>query len=224
VDDYLVECWNCTATYNAAEAVLCNHTSPTTVCPFCLKCFCGADEAFRKRFWEKCPPALRERRERILSHRNPRLGDMLVKAGKITRGQLEEAIRKQAFMKKPLGEIFVMMGVLTVEELHLFLADQKLVEEVDLEETELDMKLVDRLGAACCVVHRMVPLELYHFSGGEILRFAVQSPDHITVIKQSRILSRYTLIPYVTSPTQFKRLFEEIVQKGKEGPSGQSVS
>jgi len=111
----------------------------------------------------------------------------------------------------------VMMGSLTLEELHLFLADQKLVERIDLTEFELDKKLVKRLGAACCVVHRIVPIEIYHFAEGEILRFAVQSVDHIAAVKRSRILCNFVLIPYLASPEQFAPLFEAVTELSRQG-------
>ncbi|MBN1197355.1 MAG: hypothetical protein JXA62_08110 [Candidatus Aminicenantes bacterium] len=216
MEEYLVECWNCAATYDAVDAVLCNHPNPTTVCPFCLKCFCGAGDEFRSRFWRECPQCLRDRRELLLSHRNPRLGEMLLRAGRITPEALNEAVEKQAFMRKPLGEILVMMGALTLEELSLFLADQKLVEQIDLSMFKLDHRLVKRLGVAYCVVHRMVPIELYRFADGEILRFAVQSADRIPAIKCSHVMRDFVLIPYLALPEQFKPFFQEIVALARD--------
>ena len=136
---------------------------------------------------------------------------MLLKADRITPKALSEAVEKQAFMRKPLGEILVMMGVLTLEELSLFLADQKLVERIDLSLFKLDHRLVKRLGAAYCVVHRMVPIELYRFADGEILRFAVQSVDRIPAVKRSRVVRDFVLIPYLALPEEFKPFFQEIV-------------
>ncbi|HDP95820.1 MAG TPA: hypothetical protein ENN40_10745 [Candidatus Aminicenantes bacterium] len=216
MEEYLVECWNCAATYNAVDTVLCNHFEPTTVCPFCLKCFCGVKDDFRNRFWRECPQCLHERRKLLLSHRNSRLGEMLLRAGKITPDALSEAVEKQAFMRKPLGEILVMMDALTVEELSLFLADQKVVERIDLSSLKLDHHLVKRLGAAYCVVHHMIPIELYRFADGEILRFAVQSVDQIPAIKRSRVVRDFVLIPYLALPEEFKPFFQEIVALAHE--------
>jgi len=222
VEKYLVECWNCAATYDAVDAVLCNHSEPTTVCPFCLKCFCEADEEFRSRFWKECPQCLRERRKKALNHRNPLLGEMLVQSGKVSREELKEAMDKQAFIRKPLGEILVMMDALTIDELQLFLADQKLVDRIDLTGFKLDPDLIARLGATSCVVHRMVPIELCNLADGEILRFAVQAAEHIPAIKRSRVLSHFRLIPYLAEPEQFEPLFKEItdLSRGKGGRSG----
>ncbi|MDY0296926.1 MAG: hypothetical protein RB296_06370 [Acidobacteriota bacterium] len=159
---------------------------------------------------------MRERRERAISHRNQRLGDMLVQAGKITPEALSEAVEKQAFMRKPLGEILVMMGALTLEELSLFLVDQKLVENIDLSLFQLDQQLLDRLGAAFCVVHRMIPIELYRLADGEILRFAVQCVEDIPAIKRSRAMEDFVLIPYLSSPEHFNMLFKEIVERARD--------
>lgn len=55
----------------------------------------------------------------------PKLGQMLVAAGIITLGQLEEAIRKQDTIDLPLGEILKSSSLITQMELDTFLLNQK---------------------------------------------------------------------------------------------------
>lgn len=58
--EYMIECYNCGATYNASEAVWCNclTTDRTLICPRCMKCFCNASNSYKQVFWEKAPQDL----------------------------------------------------------------------------------------------------------------------------------------------------------------------
>lgn len=80
---------------------------------------------------------------------NLKLGEILLNAEKITRYHLEDGIKKQKRYKRKIGEIFVMMGLLTPEELNLFLIFQKALAEFDLQDIKIDSQLfrkVETLG------------------------------------------------------------------------------
>jgi len=56
---------------------------------------------------------------------HPRLGQLLVAAGKITLNQLEDAIEKQKTLDLPLGEILKASSLITQMELDRFLLNQR---------------------------------------------------------------------------------------------------
>ena len=71
-----------------------------------------------------------------------KLGDLLVAAGEITKGQLDEALAEQKDSGKKLGRILVAKGFVQEDRLLSFLADQLGVPFVDLKDFRIDEKLV----------------------------------------------------------------------------------
>jgi type IV pilus assembly protein PilB len=158
----------------------------------------------------KCPKELLDDMSIQKGAENPKLGEMLVRSGKITREQLREAIERQSILKKKLGEILVMMGLLTPDELRLYLVDQKWTDEIDLHDFKLDMGLMERVGKDFCWRQRMIPIEYYRIGSDKILSFAVGSKDDLTQIRQSERLRDLVLIPYIAPREQVEKLLEEI--------------
>jgi len=70
-----------------------------------------------------------------------KLGEILLNSDKITKYHLEEGIEKQRRHKRKIGEIFVMMGLLTPEELNLFLIFQKALSEIEFQNVKIDFNL-----------------------------------------------------------------------------------
>jgi CheY-like chemotaxis protein len=62
--EYLVDCYNCQAPFDALGASWCSClvTSRTLMCPACLKCFCAAPPAYQQRFWRGAPRLLWDRK------------------------------------------------------------------------------------------------------------------------------------------------------------------
>ena len=86
---------------------------------------------------------------------NFKLGELLLNADKITQYDLEEGIEKQKRHKKKIGEIFVMMGLLTAEELNLFLILQKALAEVDCQNIKIDFSLFKKIETLGLMVKQM---------------------------------------------------------------------
>lgn len=59
--------------------------------------------------------------------RHERLGELLVRAGKLKIGQLEKALKEQEISNKPLGEIIVENKFITKDEILATLESQKLI-------------------------------------------------------------------------------------------------
>lgn len=212
VKEYIINCWHCGADFNAVEAPFCNHSAPTKICPFCLHCSCNASKKYKDNFIKGSPKELLEEIVVLQEGRRPKLGEILIKAGKLTERQLKEAIGQQNLVNRPLGEILVMMGLITLEELRIFLVDQQEIDEIDLEEQafRIDFSLVKKLGKEFCLTHRMIPFEYVEIDNEKILSFVISSKDDLVRIKFSGELKDYTLIPYMTKKEHFDPLLEKV--------------
>ncbi len=108
---YVVRCWNCLNDFEAIEAVWCNcdPRNPTKLCPFCLQCFCPADDGYKTNFWELAPDTLKEE-EAILERSQDRLGEILIRNQKLTTPELLRALMEQKRTGDLLGKILVEKG------------------------------------------------------------------------------------------------------------------
>ena len=212
VKEYIISCWYCDAEFDAIEAPFCNHSSPTKICPFCLHCFCDASKKYKNNFIKNSPKELLEEIVVLQEGGRPRLGEILLRAGRITERQLSDAIEQQNLVHRPLGEILLMMGLITLEELRIYLVDQQEIDEIDLEETafRIDFSLVKQLGKEFCLSHRIIPFESVQIDNENILRFVISSKNDLARIKFSGELKDYTLIPYMTKKEHFDPLLERI--------------
>ncbi len=68
-------------------------------------------------------------------------------ARKINRDHLEEAMNKQRIFKRKIGEILIMMGVLTPEELDLYLLYQKEFQHPEIHDFKIDMDFMQKMTA-----------------------------------------------------------------------------
>lgn len=215
--DYLVQCWHCRAEFNALEVPFCKHAGPTKVCPFCLNCSCQATEEYKENFWNNAPKQLLEEKLIQENQANFKLGEILIRAGKITKNQLVEAIEKQRILKKRLGEIIVMMDLLTPEELELYLIDQKSIDEIDLPDLRLNMDLLERVGIDFCVLNQVIPLESFKINHHEILRLAIAPGVEPSKLKMEERIRDFTVIPYRAKTEDIQRLLKQIAGDQDQG-------
>lgn len=207
----MVKCWSCTCEFDANEVSFCNHTDPTLICPFCLNCACQAPEDYRNKFLQNCPQSVLEEKLILESRSSLRLGELLIRAGKINRNDLLEAINTQKSLKQRIGQIFVKMNLLSQEELALFLMEQQGVDKINLKNFEVDFALVEKLGKDFCLKHRVIPVEFYRLNENLILRLVIQSTDTLLKLKRSARAKNLVIIPYVAEELiQFEKIMRKI--------------
>jgi type IV pilus assembly protein PilB len=126
-DTYFALCWNCLGEFDALNAVWCSDDpkNPTKLCPFCFLCFCHASEAYKQEFWRRAPQRLHDELQ-ILSKSKDRLGDILIRMGKLTTAQLLAALHEQKDTNKRLGEILTEQGLVQPDEIKAALQTQGL--------------------------------------------------------------------------------------------------
>lgn len=209
-EEFKLRCWFCTGEFAADETSFCSHIDATLICPYCLHCACDAPEEYKIAFMKNCPKKILEEKLIRESRASLRLGEMLIRAGKITRNNLLSAIEKQKTFNKRIGQIFIMMNLITPEELSLYLMEQKWIDRLELDNFEVDHELVEMIGKDFCLEKKIIPIELYELNRKKVLRLVVFSRDDLMMLKNSDRLKDYILIPYDALPEDINRLLLEI--------------
>ena len=215
-DQYLIFCWHCQAEFDASSAPDCGHASPTKICPFCLKCFCDASKEYKKKYLKNCPRELLAEYNEAKNTSYMKIGEILVKAGKISIGQLDTALDKQRIVNKKLGEVLIMMSLVTPDELQLYLLNQKRVETIDLKELKVDGSLINQVGRDFCLDQKIVPIEIQEIAGGRMLRFAFYSITELPKLKKSSQLQNFKLIPYLAPKEEIEAMLKNMEANEKD--------
>lgn len=114
---YLTSCWSCFREFDALASVWCSHDPrlPSKTCPHCGKCFCAAGEKYRQEFWRRAPAPLLEELE-LLSRHTDRLGETLVRAGKLATPQLLHALLVQQRVGSSLDAVLIEEGMVAPDD------------------------------------------------------------------------------------------------------------
>ena len=195
----IIQCWHCLAEFDLLEAPFCSHPESTKICPFCLHCYCDADDEYKQRIEGTTPQDFKSQKEDYKKKQDMKLGEILVNAGKITKDKLQELIKIQQETKRKLGEILIQRNLISREELTVFLMEQKSIESTDLEKESIDFQAVFTLGRLNCINKKIIPFEISHICEKKMLRLGIDSKENLLKLKLDRELSEYILIPYLLS-------------------------
>jgi type IV pilus assembly protein PilB len=124
-ETYLTTCWNCLGEFDALNAVWCSDDpkNPTKLCPFCFRCFCDANERYKREFWSHAPQRLHDELQ-TLTRSKDRLGDILIRMKKLTTPQLLDVLVEQKQTGQKLGEILTKRGLVKPEDIAAALKTQ----------------------------------------------------------------------------------------------------
>jgi type II secretory ATPase GspE/PulE/Tfp pilus assembly ATPase PilB-like protein len=215
-DSYIVRCWHCMTEFDAVLAADCSHSTPTKICPFCLKCFCNATDEYKKKYVKNCPRDLLTEYNAARDSLYLKIGEILVKAGKISIEQLGTALDKQRIVNKKLGEVLIMMSLITPDELQLYLLNQKSIEKIDLKNISVDSGLIFQIGKEFCLDQKIVPIEIQEIAGGQVLRFAFYSVNDLPKLKKRGELQKFKLIPYLAQKEEIENLLKNLENTEKD--------
>lgn len=138
-----------------------------------------------------------------------RLGEMLVRAKRITEAQLETALAQQKQLRQPLGRVLMSLGYLTEETMREALCAQLHINFFDLDRVMIDPALATVVSEKYAVRRRVVPI----FRADRILVVAVDDPTDVAVVEDLQHLV-HLRVEVVTSTTEkvlraIKRLYVE---------------
>jgi len=108
-----------------------------------------------------------------------RLGEILVKVGRITHAQLEEALAYQQRTRIPIGKALIMLGYIDEMTMRDALCTQLHVNFFDVDKIVIDQKLARVISERFATRHLIVPL----FCAGEVLVVAVDDPSQSALIE-----------------------------------------
>ncbi|MEE8116049.1 MAG: type IV-A pilus assembly ATPase PilB [Gemmatimonadales bacterium] len=138
-----------------------------------------------------------------------RLGDLLVREGLITRGQLDEALTEQRNSGARLGYCLVKLGLVQETEITKMLARQYRMPAVDLSRFEVEPKIVKLIPAEVAVKHTVLPLK----REGRTLTVAMADPTDVGVVDDLKFITRYDIFPVIageyTLRTAIERYYEQ---------------
>lgn len=147
----------------------------------------------------------------------PRVGDILVGAGLVTREQVEAALATQTVgKKKKIGRLLIERGLVTEEQVLAALAAKFNLPFVDLERHEVDPAVLATISPDLVLQYKVFPVA----DTGEYLQVATSSPNDHTISDSLRFHTNRRIQMVIASPEQIQeyivQYYPEAVEKHKE--------
>lgn len=130
-----------------------------------------------------------------MARNNVKLGDLLVKADKITRTQLMEILELQKKKRKKIGELIVEEGILSEEEIMEVLKEQLDIDMVYLSTIDVDIRTINMVSETLCRKYDLFPF----YTEDGIIKIAVSDPLNIFAIDDVEITTGLRVIPYLAT-------------------------
>ncbi|MEG1255831.1 ATPase, T2SS/T4P/T4SS family [Clostridium sp.] len=133
-----------------------------------------------------------------------RLGDLLVKANKITRSQLSEVLVLQKVKRKKIGELLIEEGIVSEEIIIEVLKEQLGIERVTLSNIDIDVKAVKLVNEGLCKKHELFPF----YTADGIIKVAISDPLNIFAMDDVAITTGLRVVPYISTKVDIKKVTE----------------
>lgn len=140
-----------------------------------------------------------------VSYTRERLGEILVRAGKITPEQLTAALAVQAAEGGKIGQVLVRQLVLDEEEIAQTLAEQKGLDCVRLTAFPIDRRAVSEIPERLARKRLIIPIAYE----GDSLVLAMADPLDVEAIDDVRLTTGRSVVPVVATPTQIQYAIEK---------------
>ncbi|MGD2121166.1 MAG: type IV-A pilus assembly ATPase PilB [Gemmatimonadota bacterium] len=140
-----------------------------------------------------------------------RLGDLFVREGLITQGQLEEALEESKQSKTRIGFALVKLGFVAEDQLTRALAKQFRVPAVDLEKVKVEEKILRLVPEGVAMKHRVLPLRKV----GRTLTVAMANPTDMGAIDNLKFITRYEIEPVIVGEYTLQKHLEEYYGLGE---------
>ena len=134
-----------------------------------------------------------------------RLGELLVKAGQITKEQLREALTKQKEEGGRLGSNLVKMGLIQEPELVEFLSKHFKVSAINLSRVEIDEAVVKIIPADVARKYTIMPVS----KAGAKVTIAMLDPTNVFAMDDIKFMTGYNVEPVIASETAIRAAIEK---------------
>ena len=137
------------------------------------------------------------------------LGDMLVKAGKISEEQLTRALELQKGGKEKLGDVLVKMGALSDEaELSEFIGRQLNIGALRLSDIELNPEVVKMIPSDIARKFNVIPVSKL----GKTLIVAISDPNNIYVLDAIKFITGCAVQPVISPEKTIQKAIDTYYQ------------
>ncbi len=134
----------------------------------------------------------------------PRIAELLVKGGIISRQQLADAQKAEKDNSSTAAKEIVRLGFTTEDILADFLAKQFGIERVELVPTEIDEAVFAAVPPQIVQKHQLIPYKLI----GSSLTIAVADPTDLVAINEVKFVTGYGVRTVIATPTGIRKVLE----------------
>ncbi len=134
-----------------------------------------------------------------------RLGELLVKAGKITDDQLENALSAQQTDGGRVGTHLVKLGFIDDDDLVEFLSQRYGVPAINLGEIEVDESIIGIIPAEVARKYTILPVS----KAGAKLTIAMVDPTNVFAMDDVKFMTGYNVEPVVASDSSLRGAIDQ---------------
>jgi type IV pilus assembly protein PilB len=135
----------------------------------------------------------------------PRIAELLVRGGIVTREQLREALDKEKKNGSNLVQELVHLGFTTEGNLTDFLAKQFGIEKVELELEQIEESVFNLIPAQIIQKHKVFPIKLV----GSTLTVAMTDPTDLIAINEVKFITGYGVRVVLASSSAIKKILDQ---------------
>jgi hypothetical protein len=139
-----------------------------------------------------------------------RLGELLVRAGKITLQQLQAALDRQRQLRQPLGQALIALGHLTEDTMREALCTQLHINFFDLDRVRIDPALATLVPQKYAMKRGVVPI----FRAAGMLCVAMDNPTDVAVIEDLQQLVGLRVGVVTSTTTKIQRAIGRLYSAG----------
>lgn len=134
-----------------------------------------------------------------------RLGDLLIKEGVITSGQLQKALEEARSGGTRVGHALVKLGFVAEDDLTRMLARHYRVPAVDLARVQVEPRILRLIPAEVAIKHLVIPLRRM----GRTLTVAMVNPQDLSAIDVLKFIARCEIEPVVAGEFTLRKHLEK---------------
>ena len=135
---------------------------------------------------------------------NRRLGDLLVADGLLTQDQLHKALGEQRGSTEKLGSILIRLGFINEEQLIGFLSRQYGVPSITLSQLDIDPEVLKLVPAAIAKKYEVLPVRKM----GNSLALAMADPTNVFALDDISFMTNLQVLPLVASQSAIKKAID----------------
>ena len=146
-------------------------------------------------------------------HKRPRLGEILLKTGAITREQFYIALGHQKKTGRRLGETLRELGFVKEEVLLQALGTQLNVPFIDLDKFNIDRSLARLINKSYAKKNLVIPIAKI----GSTVTIAIEDPTAVAVIEELQSFAGFTMNVVTSSHAAIERAFTRVYGEDSQG-------